>query len=182
MKYWVFGSAALLMVAACGGDASSNETGAVAAQDGENLSPEELDAMAANADIRPLAGQYRSNITLLSFDMPDAPPQMADMMSSMFSRSFEYCLTQEEVDEGFKSMTRRSQEGDCTFQRFNAAGGRIDAEMTCNADGRPMKMVMQGTGTPTSADITMTMSGDMGMGNGSMKLRSQHERIGNCGG
>lgn len=182
MRHWVFGASALLLVAACGGDASSNETGAAANQDGAGMSMEQVEAQAASSNVRPTPGQYRSDVTLLSIDIPDAPPQMDGMMKKMFSRSFEYCLTQEEVDEGYKSMTRRSQDGDCTFQRFDTDGGRIDAEMTCNTDGRTMTMEMEGTGTETSADFTMTMSGNMGTGPGSMKLRAQHERIGNCSG
>ena len=177
MKLLIVGTGAAIALA--GGTMAM---GAGSGQDGENMTAADVAAAAANSDIRPLPGEYRVNMTLLSIDIPDAPPQMAGMMSQIMSRSFEYCLTQEDVEQGFKEMTRKSQDGECNYQRFSANGGEIDAEMTCTTDGRTMTMEMEGTGTATSSDITMTMSGDMGMGPGSMKLRAVHERIGKCGG
>ncbi|MGB3711074.1 MAG: DUF3617 domain-containing protein [Erythrobacter sp.] len=128
----------------------------------------------------PQAGEYRSQVTLQSLDMPNAPPQVADMMRSMMSREFTYCLTPEDVAEGYRAMTDRSQQGDCTYERFDASGGKIDAVMSCTTDGRRVDMTMQGTGTPTSSDVTMRMSGDMGMGPGSMTMHVTHQRIGDC--
>jgi len=138
------------------------------------------DLFAQGEEMRPQPGEYRSNVTLQSLDMPNAPPQVANMMRSMMSREFTYCLTPSDVEEGYRAMTSRSQEGDCQYDRFDASGGEILAEMTCRTDGRTIEMVMEGTGTPTSSDMTMTMNGDMGMGPGSMVMRVEHERIGEC--
>lgn len=133
-------------------------------------------------DARPMAGEYRSNISFLSLDMPGAPPQMADMMSKMMSRTITYCLTEAEIEEGFQAITNRSTRDseECEYERFNYTGGEIDAVMLCRVDGRDMRMEMSGTGSATSSDITMTMSGDFGMGDGSMTMRAQHQRIGDC--
>ncbi|MFL0356023.1 DUF3617 domain-containing protein [Erythrobacter sp. GH1-10] len=180
MKNLALGTAAVLLVAACGGDASSNDTSASQDASDSAMTMDEVASAAASSDVKPMPGKYRSDVELISLDMPGAPPQVADMMRGRMSRSFDYCLTQDDVDEGFKEMTRKSQEGDCTFQRFDATGGNIDAEMTCKTGGGTMTMVMEGTGTPTSSDVTMTMSGDMGMGPTTMKFRAQHERIGDC--
>lgn len=130
--------------------------------------------------MRPEPGEYRSNVTLQSLDMPGAPPQVANMMRSMMSREFTYCLTPQEVEEGFRAMTERSQEGDCQYENFDFSNGRFDAAATCRTDGRDLRMTWEGTGSPTSSDIIMTMSGDMGMGPGSMTMRVVHERIGDC--
>lgn len=170
MKVWLSGASALLL--AVGVHA--------AVQDGENMSPEELAAMAASSEVRPEPGQYRTEITLQSIDMPGAPPQMAGMMRKMMSRTFQYCLTEQDIEDGFRSMAQQSQQGECTYQRFEMVGNRIDGQMTCMADGRELTMTMEGTGAPTSADMTMTVSGDFGMGDGSMTLRSVHNRIGGC--
>lgn len=131
---------------------------------------------------RPMPGEYRAQITFQSIDMPGAPPQMADMMSQMMSTTTSYCLTEAEIEEGYRAITNRSTQSDedCTYERFSYSGGTIDAEMLCNVDGRTMRMEMTGTGGATSSDITMRMSGDFGMGDGSMTLRAQHERIGTC--
>jgi len=161
VKYLSLGAAALAI--AVGGIAAS---------------PDSL--FAQDLEMRPQAGEYRSNVTLQSLDMPNAPPQVANMMRSMMSREFTYCLTPQDVEEGYRAMTSRSQDGDCSYENFDFSNGRIDAAATCRADGRTMRMTWEGTGSPTSSDIIMTMSGDMGMGPGSMTMRVVHERIGNC--
>lgn len=132
---------------------------------------------------RPQAGEYRATITFQSIDMPGAPPQVADMMSRMMSRTTTYCLTESEIEEGYRAITDRSSgpEQECTYDRFDYSGGTIDAVMQCNVDGRAMTMEMTGTGGATSSDITMRMRGDFGMGDGSMTLRAQHEWLGECG-
>lgn len=131
---------------------------------------------------RPLPGQYQARITFQSIDMPGAPPQVADMMRQMMSNTVKYCLTPEEIEEGFRAITDRStQDGqECTYERFNYQGGEIDAVMACKVDGQKVRMEMTGSGNATSSDITMKMNGNFGMGDGSMTLRAQHERIGEC--
>ncbi|AWW75362.1 hypothetical protein CD351_13075 [Erythrobacter sp. KY5] len=131
---------------------------------------------------RPTAGQYRATTTFISIDMPGAPPQVADMMSQMMSNSVTYCLTEAEIAEGYRAITDRSTRDaeDCTYERFDYSGGKIDAVIQCRVDGQNMRMEMTGTGGATSSDMTMTMNGDFGMGDATIKLRSQHERIGEC--
>ncbi|WP_298467961.1 DUF3617 domain-containing protein [uncultured Erythrobacter sp.] len=163
MKTWILGAGALAAAFAIAGASSGD------------LAAQQLDD-----EMRPMAGQYQAEMTVLSIDIPDAPPDIAGMMTSMMNRKFKFCLTQADVDEGFRSVMNQSQQGDCSYSRFNATNGRIDAEMTCDAGGNPMTMVMQGTGSPTSSDVTMTMSGDMGMGPGTIKLRTQNRRLGDC--
>ena len=132
---------------------------------------------------RPLAGQYRSTMTFLSIDMPGAPPEVAQMMGQIMSNTATYCLTEADIEEGYRAITNRSTRGgeECAYESFSYLGGQIDAVLVCKVDGQSMRMEMSGTGNATSSDITMTMSGDFGMGDGSMRLRSQHERIGECG-
>lgn len=163
MKIWVLSAAAL----AAAVSVASIGSGDLAAQQIDN-------------EMKPQPGEYQADMSVLSIDMPDAPPGIADMMTDMMGRSFKFCLTQAEVDEGFRSIMNRGQDGDCTYTRFNATGGRIDAEMTCDAGGNPMNMVMEGSGSPTSSDVTMTMTGDMGMGPGSITMRVRNERLGGC--
>ena len=163
MKVLAFGSAALAMAVA-----------------GASVSPDNLSAQEIDQDMLPLPGQYQADVSLISVDMPGAPPEMAAMMGQMMGRKFNYCLTEEEVEKGFQAIMNRTLDGECAYARFIAVDGKIDAEMTCKDDGRDMTMVMQGTGSPTSSDITITMSGEMGMGPGTIKLRTIHNRVGGC--
>ena len=145
-----------------------------------NFAPGDLAAQVLEEEMRPETGQYQASLTLVSLDMPDAPPEIATMMGQMLGRDFDYCLTPQDVEEGYQSVMNRAQQGECSYERFNATGGTIDAEMTCDVEGRAMTMVMQGSGTSTASDVTMTMTGDMGMGPGSMTMRVVQERVGPC--
>ena len=139
-----------------------------------------VSAQVLEEEMRPTAGQYQANLQLVEINLPDAPPEIANMMGSMMNRDFDYCLTEAEVEEGYRSVMNRTQQGECSYQRFNASGGQIDAAMTCDVDGREMAMEMTGTGTSTSSDVTMTMTGDFGIGPGTMTMRIVQERVGAC--
>lgn len=167
-----------LVLSAC--DSSAPES-----EGGENLSMEEVAARAGGAAIKPEPGQYRVSMDVLEVDIPGAPAEIADMMrSSMGGQSHEYCLTQEDVDKGFEEMARQGQDENCSFDRFDIDGGDIDAKMTCDLPGQgAMTMTMAGTATPTSSEMEMTMQGNMGgMGEATIKMKSEHERIGDCSG
>lgn len=163
------------LLAGCGSGATD--------EDGDgSISMAEAAREAEAGGIRPEPGQYRGTVELVSVDIPNAPPQVVEMMkSSMGSQSSEYCLTPEEAERGFERMAEESGEGDCSFERFDADGGDIDAVMVCNQQGNEMRMTMQGTGGATSSQMRMTMEGEApGMGTMTMTLRSNHERIGDC--
>ena len=151
---------------------------------GETISSEEV-AERARDVVRPEPGLYRATVEMLEVDVPGAPAGAADMLKGMMggaNTTTEYCLTAEEVERGYEEMVRNSQEGDCTFERFDAAGGKIDAVMTCKAtDGNTTRMTMQGTGGRTSSEMTMSMQSEMaGMGTANFKMKATHERIGEC--
>ncbi len=179
MRGFVGMAAMAVLVAGC-----SDSGGADADGDG-SISVEEAVAEMADNSVRPQPGQYRSTTELLEVDLPGAPPEVVAMMrSTMSGTSTEYCLTQNEVENGFEEMMRQSQEGDCEFQRFNLDGGDFDAAMTCSVpQGGEMSMVMDGTGSRTGSDTKMTMTGNIpGLGESKMVMRVQAERIGDCAG
>lgn len=176
MRTALFTAAASLALVACG-NADPDTDG-----DG-TISMEEAQAsLEASGAVKPQAGQYNASVELLEFEAPGAPPQALDMMRGMIARDFEYCLTQEQADKGFEEMARSSQDGDCSFEKFDVDGGDFDAVMICSNRGDgSIRMAMEGTGTETSSDMTMTMTGDIGgMGEGRMVMRTKHERIGDC--
>jgi hypothetical protein len=170
---------ALALVACSGGEEKK-------AGSGETVSSKEV-AEKARDMVKPKPGLYRSTVELLEVDIPGAPAGAADMMKGMMGSSnstSEYCLTQADVDRGFEEMLKNSQKGECTFERFEADGGEIDAVMNCTAQGgNAMRMTMQGTGGATSSEMTMNMETEMpGMGKANMRMTAKHQRIGDCAG
>lgn len=166
-----------LLLASCGGSEPAADRNEAAS--GANL------AQSADASrVKPQPGMYRTTMEVLEVSMPGAPPQVSDMMKqTMGGQSHEYCLSQADVDKGFEQMARQGQrDGDCTFTRFNVAGGRIDSEMVCNSGGgRTMTMTMDGTATPVRSVMNMTMVGNMtGQGKSTIRMKAIHERIGDC--
>ena len=166
-----------LCLAACGSDADVDTSA------NENLSAEEVAQRTRDSGIKPEPGQYRVNMEVLEVDVPGAPAGMVDMMrGAMGGQTHEYCLTQDEVDKGFENIARQSQDGDCTFDKWDVDGGDFDGQMTCNAPGEgKMTMAMTGKGTATRSEVNMTMQGSMGgMGESTIKMKAVHERIGDC--
>ena len=180
MRRIVIAAAATFALAACGDNPSADADG-----DGE-ITMEEA-AAKTEGMVKPRPGKYRATVEFVDVEMPGAPQQVQDMMRSLFDRgpqTHEYCLTKEEAEEGFEEMARRAQEGDsdCTFEKFDADGGSIDAVMNCKADGEgSARMTMTGTGTETSSTMNMTMDAQ-GPDGQSMKMtmKSTQERIGDC--
>ena len=140
---------------------------------------------AARADLpRPDPGLYRTTVEMVDVDLPGAPEGVAEMMRNSMKqdRASDYCVTAADVEKGYEEMVRRSQQGDCTFQRFDVVGGKIDAEMTCRGDRGGMSTIaMSGTAGRTSSDMDVRMKMELpGMGEGTMRMKSRSERIGAC--
>lgn len=169
---------AALVLAACGSDADSDMT----ARDADPGSV----GVAENGDdaVKPLPGQYRTRIELLPVDLPGAPPGAAEFMRrSMGSQTHEYCLTPQEAEQSFAEMAKRSQDGNCTTQNYEADGNAFQAVLSCQSPAGTMRMTMNGTGTPTSSQIAMAMEGQFGdMGPASLRMTMNNERIGDCAG
>ena len=137
----------------------------------------------AAADIRFQPGLYQAKVDIKQFDMPGLPPQVvAAMKSRMLDKPLTYCLTPEDAAKGAHVMKERMGKGQCQFTRFNAAGGKMDSEMTCNAGGQgEMHAVAHGTytdsGSITSSrvDVAMGPTGKM-----HMEQVTTTTRIGDC--
>ena len=137
-------------------------------------------AQTVDTQTKPQSGKYESDLTLLSMNIPGVPDSMMDIMKKTISRKTTFCLTEEDVEEGYQSAMRKSQKDECTFDKFNAAGGVIDAVMTCETEMGPMTMAINGSGTPTASDVTMQVSGSMEGAPMSMKMRVVQKRLGDC--
>ena len=137
----------------------------------------------AVADIRFQPGLYQAKVDIKQLAMPGLPPQVvAAMKSKMIDKPLTFCLTLEDAAKGVQAMKEQMGKGQCQFTRFNAAGGTIDSEMTCNAGGQgEMHAVAHGTYTETgsvtssSVDVAMGPTGKM-----HMEQVTTTTRIGDC--
>lgn len=150
-----------MALSACsGGDVSTAD--ADADSDGE-VSLNEAAAVAEASGMKPQPGKYRVTSDL-----------------GGMTTNVEYCLTQEEAARGFEEMMQEGQEGDCSYEKFELAGGDLDAVLICKTDAGDMRMAMAGEVSPTASDLEMTMQGNMGGINVDMTMKAKQERIGDC--
>ncbi|MFC0588201.1 DUF3617 domain-containing protein [Novosphingobium aquiterrae] len=147
---------------------------------------EEVKAEVAKLD-RPEPGKYRTTMKIIDVTIPGMPADRAAQMKNMFGttgKSTEFCLTKADADKGFEELNKRAAQGDCSYDNFNASGGRIDAKMTCKT-GRGMTMTYEMHGTFSSTGSKMSMKSDASMPGMPMKgmhieAEVNNERIGDC--
>ena len=168
-----FAVAAALLLAGCsGGKADADGNGEVSL--GEAAKTAEAQGM------KPEPGLYKTTVTMTALDIPGMPPEMKDHGAGLV-RTMEDCLTAEEVDKGFEAMVKQGQDGQCAYETFALAGGKLDAVLVCKAEGRAIRTSMSGTTTSTGADLTATTAMEFdGAGKGTMTATIKHERIGEC--
>ncbi len=163
---------AVLLAGCSGGENAAGEgSGKVSAEE----------AAAKARDIaRPEPGLYRTTVTMTGLEIPGLPPEMEGHGAGLTTTT-ENCLTKEAVAEGYGELVKQGQNGDCSFERFDVAGGKIDAVMACKAQGRDTRAEITGATTKTGAELTAKMAMDFeGAGGGTMTFTSKHERIGEC--
>ncbi|WP_296719769.1 DUF3617 domain-containing protein [Erythrobacter sp.] len=174
MRYLMAPALAALALASCGGETSADADGDGAVSAGEVASKVEAEGIA------PEPGQYKATITMTGMDIPGMPAGMEGHGAGATTTT-EYCLTEEDVAEGFEEMMKRGQNGECAYESFELAGGNMDAVMVCKTPDGDARMTMNGTATPTSSDFTATMALNVpDVGEGTMSFAAKHERIGDC--
>lgn len=176
MKYLII--LAPLVLIACNKSPSVSAT---------NASVEEVAAKAKTAlKIEP--GLWKSSTEILAVDMPGVKDkamaeQIAKSMKSAKATDFSHCVTPAEADKPSSEMFAGKATGQCKYENFEMANGRIDATMSCTPTGGTMKMAMNGTYSPTGYDIMMNMTttnAQMPGGGMSMKAHTKGARTGVC--
>lgn len=166
--------AAAVLLGACSGAEKSDADG-----DGK-VSLGEAAKEAQAQGMKPEPGLYKTTVTMTNLEIPGMPPEMKDHGAGLV-RTLEDCLTAEEVDKGFEAMVKQGQDGECAYETFALAGGKLDAVLVCKAEGRAIRTSMSGTTTSTGADLTATTAMEFdGAGKGTMTATVKHERIGEC--
>jgi hypothetical protein len=174
MKRIIMAAAGAALMAGCSGGSDADADGS-----GE-VSVKEAAKQAEAEGLRPQPGQYKATITMTGIEIPGMPPEMAGHGAGLTTTN-EYCLTEENVAKGYEEMMKRGQNGECTYERFNIAGGDLDAVMVCKTPEGTARMEMVGTVTPTASDFTAKMAMNFeGAGEGTMSFAAKHERIGDC--
>jgi hypothetical protein len=167
-------AALALALAGCSGGGNADADG-----DG-TVTGKEAAEQAEAEGIRPEPGLYRATITMTGIDVPGLPDEMKGHGAGMTTTS-EDCLTEAEVDKGFEEMVKQGQNGECSFEKFNLDGGKLDAVMLCKTPQGDTRMSMTGTTTPTSSEFTATTKMNFeGMGEATMTFTAKNERIGDC--
>ena len=169
--------AALLSLAACNSEPEV---------DLDNASQEEAAQAVADAggsDIFVNPGRWQTTVTLEEMNVPGMPAQMAEQMKAQMNavETTESCLTREEARRPREDFFAGAQEN-CTYNRFTMAGGRIDAEMTCQEGRASMTMAIDGTYSADhyAARSTMTMTGAGAEGGMTVRSRVEAKRLGDC--
>lgn len=156
--------------------------------------PKTADEVIAAAEdlVKPRPGLYRSSAEIVEFEIPGIPPaqaaRMRDMAAGLQGQAQTQCLTQAEADEGFKRVVRQLGEGQngvsCTFSRFDAAGGDLDAALKCTGpSGVDADMTIDGTLEEERSQMRMEMSqqsAEIPGGGMRMTMEVVSERVGDC--
>lgn len=180
--YFAAAACAVLALSGCG-DKSSDPS-----------KPKTADEVIAEAGklVKPQPGQYTTKATLIDFTVPGLPPEQADRMKAMMGdvagKTSSYCLTKEEADKGFEESVRKLGEGEggmkCTFDKFEADSGKLDAALSCSGKGgMKATMKMDGTVTPTSNTMHMDMTQEAAAipgGKMHVEMRMESSRTGDC--
>lgn len=170
--------AAVLVLAGCSG----SEDAADAGNEAEEM------AAAAEDGPTPQAGQYRTTMELIELSIPDAPPEMAQAMQQGFGEGAQeaktYCVTPEQAAQATsrEEMLKNLADSNCTVDRFDQSGGRIDAALTCSGDGMMSgEVLLAGTMSETGSDMEMSFKMQIPQaGEATMRMRMVSERIGDC--
>lgn len=172
---------AAILLAACG------SSGDEAAGGGDEAVTAETVAAKVEGMVQPRPGQYQTSLELIEFDVPgmneQAKAQMRAMVGGEMSQGNDFCLTPEEAENnGAQKMMENLAESNCTFDKFDVAGGKVDADMQCKGEnGMVSHVLMDGTMTAEGSTMTMTMDQEIAnMGKTHMKMKVTSKRTGDC--
>jgi hypothetical protein len=165
---------AALALAACGSGADADGDG--------KITNEEAVKETVGATL-PEPGLYKVTVEIEEMAIPGMPPEMAEQMkqSTAARMSVEHCLTQADRANMVKQMAPQGDQ--CTYDKYELSGGKIDAKMTCKLpDGGTAVTTMAGTVRSTGVEMVMenTQTGGAAQDGTHMKMKLKNTRIGEC--
>lgn len=136
---------------------------------------------------RPEPGQYTQTMKITKFEIPGAPPEAVAQMKTAMGQQQDtnFCLTKEMSDKGFQEMFNEiGKGGECKYERFNVAGGRLDAVLQCeNPTEGKGTITMAGSVGSQGSDVTVeiaTVNPASPMGNSIIGMQMVSRRTGDC--
>ncbi len=117
------------------------------------------------------AGNWKTEMKLVSLDMPGMPPAMRDAALAQALPAQTECLSKEAAakEDPVTEMTKGA--GTCTFTKKNVSS-TVDVAGTCKGpDGKDISMVMTGTFSSKSINLDVESSGPAPTGTGTMKSK-----------
>jgi hypothetical protein len=133
--------------------------------------------------VRP--GRWESKVTVEEMTVPGLGTDMAAQMNNSMRQvqTQASCLTPEEAKRPKEDFFTGDNKN-CRYDRFNMAGGKVDAVMKCAQGGTTHTMTLQGGYTPDTYNMRMAMDADSGdpAGGMRMKMRVEAKRVGECTG
>jgi hypothetical protein len=136
---------------------------------------------------RPKPGLYKQQMTISKFEIPGAPPEMAAQLQAAMTKAQEhsFCMTKEMSDKGFQDMFDKvGKQGECTYDRFDVSGGKIDAALKCqNATEGTGLITIAGTVGEEGSDVTVSVDQQGGkppMDNTKIAMHVVSQRVGDC--
>jgi Protein of unknown function (DUF3617) len=135
---------------------------------------------------KPRPGLWRMTFSITEISAPGAPPEVAQMLTSMTKTSEESsqtCMTKADSEEGMSKIVSEMRSGEaCTTKSFTEANGEVRAEITCGAADKAGTLTLNGRYSANAMDLTivgaMPNAGEMGDAKMTMSLKG--ERIGEC--
>jgi hypothetical protein len=132
---------------------------------------------AAGGPVKREAGNWKTDVKLVKFEVPGMPPEMKDGMAKMMegASGMDQCFTQEQVDKediAAELAKGPGNGGECKWSKKDIAGGKIDIAGTCTANGQTVDMTMAGTMEAKKSDVTITTKGKVPTG-GDMEMVMQ---------
>jgi hypothetical protein len=119
-------------------------------------------------------GKWSISSTIVSVDMPGAPPMVAQMMAGK-TMTTSQCITAEMAAKGQTSKPAK----DCTMTHMSWAGGKMSSEMVCQTGGGTMTTTDTGSFTTNSyaVDGKVVMTGKTNM---TQVVKVSGKRVGDC--
>lgn len=141
----------------------------------------------AGGTVKREAGNWKTDVKLVKFEMPGMPAEMKDGMAKMLegASGMDQCFTQEQVDkEDIPAELAKdaSKGGDCKWSKKDISGGKLDVAGTCTANGQTVDLAMNGTLGAKKTEVNIAVKGKSptGQGDYEMVLQKIETHTGPC--
>ncbi|HVF37591.1 MAG TPA: DUF3617 domain-containing protein [Sphingomicrobium sp.] len=133
--------------------------------------------------VRP--GEWQSDVTLESIEVPGMPPEAATHIKKTMASAVsghKFCLTPDQVGKPAEDFFA-GKDSNCRYETFKMDQGRMAGVMRCDQGGATQKIEFDGSYSPDSYDMRMSTAVEGGKGPGAgmkMAMKIAAKRLGDC--